>query len=208
MSFDIRPIDTSLSEAAFLLATQVFAESSTLHRALNISLDEYRDYLRPSFQQMLAEGLSVAALRKENNALVGCIIATDFHRVLNQEPSSHPTFAPLSALTDDLCQRYSRHRNITPGEVLLIDMGAVAKTASGKGLYQKMRAAAQKAAFEKGYRSVVGELSSAATQHVVLDRLGHQKMAELFFDSFTHRGRRPFEAIKEPKSIVLAEGAL
>ena len=87
-------------------------------------------------------------------------------------------------------------------------MGAVSSLAAGQGVYQKLRNAAQNNAKELGYRFVVGELSSASTQHVVLNKLGHSKVAEVLFSSFEFAGSRPFASINEPESIVLAEGML
>ncbi len=56
--------------------------------------------------------------------------------------------------------------------------------------------------------SVDRELSSAATQHVVLELLGHRKMAEIPFAEFQFGEEHPFQAIKEPLSIILSEGKL
>lgn len=87
-------------------------------------------------------------------------------------------------------------------------MGAVSSKARGQGVYQKMRTAAHNVARDKGYKLVLGELSSAVTQHVVLNQLGHRKVAEIRFAEFRYSNTRPFIAIKKPPSIILSEGAL
>ncbi len=203
----IGPLGPEQADAAFELATRVFAAGSTLHTALGIGLAEYRDYLRPQFGSMLAEGLSVAATTEPGGALAGCLLATDLAGTMHPGAVS-AKFAPLAALTEALCRQYRQFRDFGAGEVVLIDMAAISEGYACRGVYQALRQAAQERAREKGYAWVVGELSSVATQHVALNRLGHQKRAEIRFAEFEHGGARPFAAITEPLSIILAEGAL
>ena len=95
----LHSLDQTQAAAAFDLATEVFVAGSTLHRALGITLGEYRAYLRPSFQQMVAEGLSVVTIDEASGTLLGCLIATDFHSQLAHDTDAPPPFAPLAALT-------------------------------------------------------------------------------------------------------------
>lgn len=208
MTISVSPLTQLHLEVSFKLATEVFIEGSTLHRALGIGLDEYRTYLRPSFEEMIEEELSVAALDSTSGELVGCVIATDFHQHLNPEIELGSKFAPLAALTRELCVQYRQVRTIASGDAVLVDMGVVGKHHAGQGIYQMMRRATQSIAKGKRYTSVVGELSSASTQHVILNRLGHQKLAEVKFSNFEFSGTHPFQTIREPQSIILAEGAL
>ncbi|MDJ0613583.1 MAG: hypothetical protein QNJ29_07875 [Rhizobiaceae bacterium] len=193
---------------AFELATEVFVESSTLHQALGISLEEYRIYLRPSFEACVSEEFSIVATEPATGEVIGCLIATDFRQHLNAANTATGKFAPLAALTTELCRQYKSKRTIDPGDALLIDMGAVRPSTAGMGIYQKMRDAAQINAKEAGYKTVVGELSSASTQHVVLNKFGHAKLAEVKFAEFEIDGKFPFAKITEPNSIILVEGNL
>ena len=206
MAITIRPLDPAQTDAAFTLATQVFVEGSTLHRALGIALPDYRAYLRPSFEAMVRESLSMMAI--DEDRLVGCLICTDFHAPSLPAPKTPiaETFAPLTALTQALGALYTAQRPLKPGEALLVDMAAVSPLANGRGLYRRMREAAQAHAATRGYRVAIGELSSAATQHVILTTMDHRKRAELFFNDFAHEGRYPFASITTPPSIILAEG--
>ena len=201
----IRPLTKPDVEPAFLLATEVFQRQSTLHRALGIGLEEYRAYLRPSFHSMTDEALSLVAV--DNGKTVGCLIATDFHGA-DQNGETPPPFDAFSAMADSLGSLYRNHRRFGPGEVVLVDMAVVAPTASGQGLYRTFRAKAEALAQKRGFQYVVGELSSAATQHVVIDKLGHRKIAEIDFQTFRHRDKYPFRAITSPPSLILAEGNL
>ena len=53
-----------------------------------------------------------------------------------------------------------------------------------------------------------GELTSSATQKVVLEKMGHRKCAEIAFAEFTLNGTRPFASITEPQTVILAEETL
>lgn len=208
MPIKITSLTSKHVEAAFTLATEVFIENSTLHKALEIDLKTYRDYLQPCFNAMIAEGISVVAFDRETEAMLGCLIATDFYQHLEPQISPGDPFAPLAALGAALGRQYKLMRTIAPGDVVLVDMGAVSTNAAGKGVYQLMRNALHQLAKDRGFHSVVGELSSSSTQHVVLNKLGHQKRAEVIFANFTFEGGYPFRSIKEPQSIILAEGSV
>ena len=149
MTIEVRVLDQHLQQPVFELATQVFVESSTLHRALGIELEEYREYLRHPFEATVGEGLSVAAVDRETGNVMGCLIATDFHKHLNKTVRSSGKFSPLAALTRALCDQYQQRRTVSPGEVILVDMGAVSPAAAGKGVYQEMRCFAQRHARKK-----------------------------------------------------------
>ena len=198
-------LDESDVSAAFDLATETFAQGSTLHRALGVGLDEYRAYLRPSFQQMAEEGMSVIA-RDGEGRLLGCLIVTEY-RVEDSSRLS-PPFDALAGLAKALDAQYRKACRVAAGDAVLVDMAAVALDARGMGLYGRMRREAESFALAKGYRLILGELSSVATQHFVLEKLGHKKRAEVMFDEFTYQGAKPFAGIKAPRSVILAEGEL
>ena len=195
-------------DEVFDLATRVFSENSTLHQALGITLEAYRDYLHRSFIAMVEEKLSVVARDKQQDRIIGCLIVSDFYHQLEPCHDALGVFSPLAALTQSLCKQYIQHRAIGSGEAVLVDMGAVSSAFIGKGVYQQMRKTAQEHAKLMGFRFVIGELSSVSTQHVVLNKLGHEKVAEVFFKDFAFEDSFPFASIEEPQSIILAEGVL
>ena len=206
--FEIKPIDASLVDASFDLASAVFAASSSLHSALDVTLQDYRAYLRAPFVAMIAEGLSVAALDRASGAMAGCLIATDLHAALSPAPVPDGPLGAIAALSQQAAQRYAELRPFQSGEVMLVDMAAVAKPFGGQGIYLALRNAAQCRARKLGFRRVVGELSSPASQHVVLNRLGHEKVLELPLRTFRFRDGFPFAAINEPQCLILSEGRL
>lgn len=208
MPIQFHPLATPTSQAAFDLVTQVFVNASTLQKALNIGLEEYRPYLRTSFDEMVLEGLSIAAIDTKTNHVIGCLIACDFYHHIHAKSTAPEKFAPLSALSKALCHSFIEQRAPKAGDIAFLDMAAIAPDYLGQGIYQAMRRFAHAHAKQRGFQSVIGELSSAATQHFVLKKLGHSKQAEVSFEHFEYQGKNPFQSIQEPASIILAEGQL
>ena len=208
MTIEIHPLTPISQQAAFDLVSEVFVNASTLHKALNINLEEYRPYLQASFDEMASSGLSVAAIDTKTNDVIGCLIACDFYRHIHAKSTAAEKFAPLSALSKALCHSFIKQRSPKAGNIALLDMAAIAPAYLGQGIYQEMRKFVHMTAKKLGFQSVIGELSSAATQHFVLNKLGHIKRAEVSFEHFDNNGTKPFQSIQEPKSIILAEGEL
>lgn len=208
MRYSICDITPELIHSVFDLATKVFVADSTLHRALGIELDVYRSYLWPSFCEMVGQGHSLAAVSQDTQEVVGCVIAADFAKPLEKQPIVPKEFTPLLALATRLSRDYVKHREVTANEALLVDMGAVSTEYRGSGLYRTLRQAVQARAKQSGFKHIIGELSSAATQHVILDKLGHHKVSEVIFADFAHKGTYPFSSIRSPHSIILSEGQL
>ena len=206
MPIQFHPLTPTHQQAAFDLVTEVFVNASTLHKALNISLEEYRPYLKASYEDMASSGLSVVVIDTNTEKVIGCLIGCDFYDHIKNKSIALPKFAPLSALSTALCQSFIEQRRPKLGEIAYLDMAAIAPAYLGQGIYQEMRRFAHANAKKLGFQSVIGELSSAATQHFVLKKLGHIKRAEISFEHFEDNGTKPFQSIKEPKSIILAEG--
>lgn len=196
---------------AFELLTRQFVEFSQPHRALGIELDEYRQYLEPSFRQTIEYGASYFAIDTDG-AVMGCVIACDYlTEAVSRRGTPLPVVRkmhPLQALLAQLNRAYLSHRRIADGDTLLVDMAAVDPRYGGRGVYTELREAVHERAREQGFRYVVGELSSAATQWVCIEKLEQQVIARLVFADFEYAGTRPFEKLLDPPEIVVVEGAL
>jgi len=196
------------SQEAFSLACEVFVEASVLHTTMNVSLEEYRDYMDSSFETMRNQDLSLVATDTKNNKLVGCLVACDY---LTQGLSLAITpdrLKPVNALLSSLDDMYRKHRQLPVGQYMLVDMAVVSPNARRRGIYSMLRETAHRIGREAGFSRVVGELSSAATQQLCVNRFKHKVCAEIEYSSFKYKGQYPFSAIKKPKSIVLVEGKL
>ena len=114
----------------------------------------------------------------------------------------------ISALFEELEAIYMQARHLAPGDALLVDMAAVPLAHTGKGIYQALRTEISIRAKSLGYKYIIGELTSSATQKVVLEKMGHRKRAEIAFAGFTLNGTRPFASITNPQTVILAEETL
>ena len=205
---DISLLTSENSGHAFELVCEVFVEGSVLHKAVGVSLDEYREYLSGSFQIMLQQGLSLVATDRLNGEVVGCLVACDYTTPVQALTEMPECVKPVSALLQRLDTLYRQQRQITPGDTLLVDMAVVGKGVRGRGLYRKLREVVHHHGYSAGFRRVAGELSSAATQHVCVTEFGHKVCVEIDYEAFEFSGHRPFSVIRDPRSIQLVEGEL
>ena len=204
----ITPLSADQVPAAFELATRTFLQSSTMHQALHVTLEEYQAYLRPGFDALVAEGLSSGATDTSSGKLVGCMIVGDYYPCLRARGAVSGKFSPLVGITRKLRSRFEKQHVVRSGQIALVDMGAVDPIAAGKGVYQALRQRTHRLVQSRGFAKIAGELSSAATQHVVIEKLGHVPVARQSFQDYTHEGQRPFLHITQPRDYVLAIGDL
>ena len=205
----LKQIDSSIAEDAFLFVSAVFATRSTLHRAINIEIDVYRDYLKASYQQAIDQGLSIVAVDESEKDICGVLIAKDIFASDRTTPVLQvKKLLPITKLSQKLDEIYFAQRQITVGDAVLVDMAAVSQHHGGLDIYKDMRLKAHTMAAQKGFKFVIGQLSSQRTQKIVLSELGHRNCGEIAFSQFTCDGRRPFASIKNPKSIIISEQSL
>lgn len=184
------------------LLARAFVAGSPLHAALGIDAAQWQRTAAGNVADAADAGLSVVATAEQS--IVGCALAVD----TAAEYASAETRSPTDAIAALLRALRATAPAPAPGACLLVDMGVVAPSHAGQGTYTAMRAAVHTRARTAGYRTVRGELSSAATQHVCVEHLGHRVLGAVAYAAFTHAGRHPFAAIREPASILLVEGTL
>jgi hypothetical protein len=198
-------LDQENSDAAFNLVCEEFANGSVLHKALGVTPETYREFLRDQFFLVIEQGLSLIAIDTANETILGCLVACDF--LGHESPASQiPTcFKSMSALLNQLEGEYLKKHRLTKGNCMLVDLAVVSQQANGLGIYRKLRETAHHMATKVGFKYVVGELSSSATQYVCVKRMGHKVIVEIEYASFEYGGKYPFADIKQPASIQLVE---
>lgn len=204
----ITGITAELQDEAFSLICNVFAKNSVLHSALEISAKEYRRYAAPWFEGIVQQQFSLVALDEDTQKVVGCLLACDYANQVSNPSTVPEKFRPLSALLSQLDHLYSAGEASLPGERLLVDIAVVHPDAGGKGVYRRLRESVHHIARAAGFRLVIGELSSAATQYVCINKMGQRVCAEINYASFEFEGRTPFASISNPCGIQLVEAEL
>ena len=205
----LKQIDNSIAEDAFLFVSEVFAKRSTLHRAINIEIDLYRDYLKAGYQQAIDHGLSIVAVDENEQEICGVLIAKDI--VVSDTKTQFlqaKKLLPITKLSQKLDEIYFAQRQINLGDAVLVDMAAVSQRLGGLNIYKDMRLKAHSIAAQQGFKFVIGQLSSPRTQEIILSELGHRNCGEIVFSEFTCDGRHPFASIANPKSIIISEQRL
>lgn len=104
--------------------------------------------------------------------------------------------------------KYLQQRCLIRGDALLVDMAAISPPHTSKGIYQTLRKEISRRAKFPERKYVIGELTSSATQKVILQKMGHRHCAQINLSIFSDATRRPFASIVDPKIIVLAKAVL
>ena len=208
MSIIVKPLQTQHLDDTLVLLAEVFCSQSSLHVAAGIQAPIYRGYLRDMVRCMFSQQLSVGAFEARTDTLVGCLIACDYTVQASYVGTLPQNFRAKAALVKQLEVAYQNHRDVSIGECVLVDMAAVSSSATGLGVYQRLRDAIATRARAAGFRWIVGELSSSSTQYVCIDKLAQTIVTRIFYKDFIYEGDRPFASIIDPEAIVLVEMAL
>ena len=210
----LKQIDNSIAEDAFLFVSEVFATRSTLHRAINIEIDLYRDYLKVGYQQAIDQGLSIVAVDESEQEICRVLFAKDIiaKDIMVSDTTTQvlqvKKLLPITKLTKNRDEIYFAPRQINHGDAVMVDMAAVSQHHGDLNIYNAMRLKAHSIAAQQGFKFVIGQLSSPKTQKIILSELGHRNCGEIVFSEFTCDGKHPFASIKNPKSIIISEQRL
>lgn len=199
-----------VGEAASVLAS-CFVQHNPLHKALRIDQIRYQQHLvrlLQSLQQTNAGNIAHSFVACENNeekneeaTILGVIVGFDFNLNITIEPARE--LAPLFTLLRALSRPWALKQKPANGDYFLVDMAAVASHASGLGIYQALRQRVTESARDAGFSFIIGELSSTATQHVLVEKADHEVVNEINIASFAHGDGQPFKDVKSPATVQL-----
>jgi len=197
------------SEEILTLVCEEFCSNSTLHKALGIGTEEYREAMTDGWHDYLFSGpvAPLLATGTDNNKILACIIPAPFPSDFKDFQTLPEIQQAIPALLAELETRYLQKYK-PPEKSLLVDIAVVAADAANTGIYQQLRLALERNAADAGFEKIFGELSSAATQRVCVEKFKHKLVAEIPYQKFTYKNRKPFASISSPESIQLVEQSL
>ena len=197
----IEKLNEKCVAAAFELITLEFLEHNIIHKALGTQLDDCEYWFFTEFQNTLEEGLSLVGFDPVTENLIGVLFATDLMKPTNFEARKPLSVqSPLRVSCADLKRRYLQLYPRNTGEALLLDMVAVSWSYRGQGIYRAIRLEINNVALRHQYKYVVGGLSSAITQKILFNEMGHSPVLEIRYQIFLHRVEYPF-ASKEYQNL-------
>ena len=204
--YNLLPLTMLHADAALQFVCREFVSNSSLHIATNVPLDVYTTYLKEPFFAAIKAKTSFMFVHHDTGSIAGCILAQDILSTTSNSIATPESVKPIKALLDALEAPYFERRNVTEGTTLLVDIAVVSPTARRHGLYTKLRNAVHIQGSKLGYSKVIGELSSAATQHLCINKLGHSIISEIELNTFLFKNQYPFKTIETPRTIQLVEG--
>jgi len=209
MQWKVVALHPHYSDAALELVCNEFSRNSTLHRAVGMEEPEFRQYMAQGWETTLT-GSPVAplvAIDTETDQVIGCMIPENFPADFSGIDRLPPKRRSIALLLQALEEQYFR-THTSNDNTILIDLAVVNSAHSGLGIYQALRKTMHVTAKKAGFQLIVGELSSAATQRVCVEKFGHRVVAEIEFKTYCEGDQLPFMSITEPPSIQLVVGEL
>ena len=191
------------------VVANAFAGYEPTSVALDISSEEFVDYVQLYGTRMLRENLTIVATDLSTGDLVGALIADD---LASGSPAGREhlseKFEPVLALLDELGERYREGRDIVSGQYLHLAMLGVRRPIQNKRVGQTLLRLCLNHGADRGYRVAVAEATGAISQHILKDKFGFVPRVEVSYKTFAHRGKRVFESIEGHAGSVLLDRAV
>jgi len=208
----VESLSANKQKQLFEIVCNEFVSSSPIHTALKINPRDYSNYLRDDWESYVHMGPlgrhgSLVAIDPDSDEICGCIITADFPTRFNDFDNKPVKQQMVSALLQELEQLYLGD-SCSDEKSLLVDLALVPRQYSNQGIYQLLRHKIHEVAAKSGFEIIYGELTSAHTQHVCINKLHHQTVAEVLYREFSFAGSRPFAHILEPPSVKLVMASL
>ena len=201
-------IDQTTASDVFEFVCREFVRGSELHRATGVGTEEYTEYFRAPFFEMIEEKLSFVTMDKNTGEVTACLLAGRFQPCDSALANTPRSIQPIKAILVELEKVCLPLLSQPLENTVLVDIAMVAPAVSGQGIYSGLRKALHQQAAARGFAGVVGELSSKATQVVCVQKLGHRLVGQVDYQSFEFNGAYPFAKIKNTDSIQLVEHVL
>ena len=206
-AYRIIALDNSYSSATLSLICDDFYHRSPLHQAVGITASEFREYMTQQWARTITSGplKSLVAIDEQTDQVLGCLITDSFPQSFEHTEALPYKRAAIARLLQSLQQQYLNN-NPFPDKALLVDMAVVSTSAGKRGIYQALRTTLHEHASAAGFNQVFGELSSAVTQKICVEKFGHDVVGEISYRDFSYNNRYPFASIDDPLTIQLVAG--
>lgn len=190
-----------------LIAT-AFSTSEPLARAMDLSVAEMEEFVRPLIPAAMAQGLTIVARQTGSDQLAGALLNDDLASPLPVDPSQlNPKYLPIVSLLGKLEEHYCTGRSLAPGENLHLFMLASDEMHKGYGIGRGLVAASLALGSRKGYRTAVTEATAGASQHIFRS-LGFTQQFPISYRDFLYEGKSVFHSIQEPATAILMDKVL
>lgn len=172
--------------------------------ALNADYEDMFSFCKYAVPKASETGLSVIA----KDTLTDDVVAVCLNKDLLDSPIddnaevSEKLF-PIFELLDGLEERYLKSNTVKYNEIFHVTMIAVDRNVMNKRLSYELFDASFKTAIERGFTKTLQEATGLISQHIAIDRLGHDEFCSINYSDFIYQNRRVFEGIKSVPSCKL-----
>jgi ribosomal protein S18 acetylase RimI-like enzyme len=201
-------VDISEFDDMAMMAAEAFTRYEPISSALNISSEDFADFIRLLEPKLAREQLTVIARNQETQQIIGAMISDDFaieppKEILHLSDN----FEPVWSVLDELDSQYKRGRILPEGEYLHFFLLAVDHRQTGRNIAKNLVRTCMENGVGKGYKTGVVEASGVVSQHI-FRKLGFVDRFEILYKTFMFQGNRIFDAIEDHHGIILMDKAL
>jgi len=200
------PLDESTLDGAIQCVSEVFVEREPMSVHLGITLDEFLVFARAFYPGVMQEGLSFVARDAASGEVVGVRVSEDyFQEEMPEIEGLSPKFGPLFALLEALGKQAYDMRDIQPGKYVHLFMVAVKSNYAKRGIAPTMNKIFFSHVKNRGFTHAMTEPTGEISQHILLNKFGFKKMAEIAYDDFEFEGEKPFAGLKGHRCAMLLD---
>eukprot|EP01115_Flamella_aegyptia_P004369 TRINITY_DN1891_c0_g1_i1.p1 TRINITY_DN1891_c0_g1~~TRINITY_DN1891_c0_g1_i1.p1 ORF type:complete len:274 (-),score=50.49 TRINITY_DN1891_c0_g1_i1:91-912(-) len=205
-------LDESRLEQTIDCFTKIWTSGNVVTTYLGIEEDDFRPYGENICKIACDQGLSIIAIDKKKDKVVGFHLSHDFDTVEYSEEFKETLderFQVHIAFLTEMMDEYKKiHADWKYGDAInACAAGSFAEYAN-KGIVTKTALWAFWVANYHKYKYHFGIVTNIKTRHLLRKRARHQIIMEKNFSKWVYHGRRPFRRLKEPATAALLETTL
>ncbi len=198
---------SKISAANLDNATDCVCKTFLLNEPIATHLQMVEENFRPFIHQLLTHALqdqlSWVAADKKTEKVIGALVATDLANDFQPTTLSDPKLLRVFRFLDDLWAPFINETNVPKGLVAHAYMGAVLPEYQRSGIINTMYAIAYRSAWERGYRKVMGEVTSSYSLNLLRKNPHATELNSIAYADYEQDKIKIFEGMKIHEQCVL-----
>lgn len=202
--FQILTLNEQYAEQTAHILAKGFMDEP-MQTVLDTTYEDILEFMEHTVRHAMPTGLSVIAVDIKTDKVVAANINKDLleEPVGENDPFSDKLL-PIFMLLDELDQFYHQHYQVQPGEVYHNLMMATDTNYRNQDLSNQFFKACIDIAREKGFKTMLTELTGPVSQHICVQKLDFEVLHAINYADFCYNGTYPFKGINGAEKCVLA----
>lgn len=202
--FHILPLNEEYAQQTAHILAKSFMDEP-MQTVLDTTYEDILEFMEHTVRHAIPAGLSVIAVDTATDQVVAANINKDLlEEPIGENDPFSDRLLPIFMLLDELDQFYHNHYEVQPGAIHHNLMMATDSSYRNQDLSNQFFKACTDIAREKGFKTMLTELTGPVSIHVATQKLGYEVVHELKYADFCYNDTYPFKAIQGADKCVLA----